>query len=149
MFTTNALELGLDIGGLDGVVLIGFPPSIMSAWQQIGRAGRGWKQDAFVLFYAMNDPIDRFFVGNLNAFLNKPFDELVIDPDNEALINNHLASLAEETGGKLYPTEEHILGSSFYNTAKENGGNPTWGIQTTAVFEHQGRYWPALPIEKR
>ena len=138
VFTTNALELGLDIGGLDGVVLIGFPPSIMSAWQQIGRAGRGWKQDAFVLFYAMNDPIDRFFVGNLNAFLNKPFDELVIDPDNEALINNHLASLAEETGGKLYPTEEHILGSSFYNTAKENGGNPPGGFKPQPYLNIRG-----------
>jgi DEAD/DEAH box helicase domain-containing protein len=70
VFTTNALELGLDIGGLDGVILAGFPPSIMSAWQQIGRAGRGWDKDAFVLFYAMNDPIDRFFVGNLDAFLS-------------------------------------------------------------------------------
>ena len=80
VFTTNALELGLDIGGLDGCILVGFPPSTMSAWQQIGRAGRRWDQDAFILFYAMNDPIDRFFVDNLNAFLNKPFDELVIDP---------------------------------------------------------------------
>ena len=91
VFTTNALELGLDIGGLDGVILAGFPASIMSAWQQIGRAGRGWDKDAFVLFYSMNDPIDRFFVGNLDAFLDKPFDELVIDPSNEELIDNHLA----------------------------------------------------------
>ena len=44
VFTTNALEIGLDVGGLDGVVLGGFPSSIMSAWQQIGRAGRGWGQ---------------------------------------------------------------------------------------------------------
>ena len=63
VFTTNALELGLDIGGLDGVILAGFPSNIMSAWQQIGRAGRGWNKEAFVLFYAMNDPIDRFFRG--------------------------------------------------------------------------------------
>ena len=68
VFTTNALEIGLDVGGLDGVILAGFPPSIMSAWQQIGRAGRSWDREAFVLFYAMNDPIDQFFVGNLEAF---------------------------------------------------------------------------------
>ena len=101
VFTTNALEIGLDVGGLDGVILAGFPPSIMSAWQQIGRAGRSWDRDAFVLFYAMNDPIDRFFVGNLDGFLNKPFDELVVDPANEELIGRHLSSLVEETGGKV------------------------------------------------
>ena len=86
VFTTNALELGLDIGGLDGVILAGFPINIMSAWQQIGRAGRGWDKDSFVLFYALNDPIDQFFVGNLPAFLNKPYDALTADPENEELI---------------------------------------------------------------
>lgn len=125
VFTTNALELGLDIGGLDGVVLAGFPPSIMSAWQQIGRAGRGWDKDAFVLFYAMNDPIDSFFVGNLDAFLNKPFDELVVDPDNEELIENHLSALAWETGGELYPSDELILGKTFYAVAKRDAAMPS------------------------
>ena len=121
VFTTNALELGLDIGGLDGVILAGFPASIMSAWQQIGRAGRGWNKDAFVLFYAMNDPIDRFFVGNLDAFLNRPFDELVVDPSNEQLIKNHLSSLAEETGGEVEPSEESLLGPAFYAAAETMG----------------------------
>lgn len=127
VFTTNALELGLDIGGLDGIILAGFPSNIMSAWQQIGRAGRGWNKEAFVLFYAMNDPIDRFFVGNLDAFLNKPFDELVVDPENEQLIENHLATLIAETDGELHPSDEPILGSAFYNKAKENGGRPPRG----------------------
>ena len=129
VFTTNALELGLDIGGLDGVILAGFPPSIMSAWQQIGRAGRGWDKDAFVLFYAMNDPIDRFFVGNLEAFLNKPFDELVVDPNNEELIDNHLAPLASETGGEVFPSEETILGSAFYRAAKNDSGTVPKGFR--------------------
>ena len=122
VFTTNALELGLDIGGLDGIILAGFPPSIMSAWQQIGRAGRGWDKDAFVLFYAMNDPIDRFFVGNLDAFLDKPFDELVVDPNNKDLIANHLAPLTYDADGELHPLDEAILGSTFYNVAKEAAG---------------------------
>ena len=122
VFTTNALEIGLDVGGLDGIILAGFPPSIMSAWQQIGRAGRGWDKDAFVLFYAMNDPIDRFFVGNLDAFLNKPFDELVVDPANEELIGKHLPSLMEETGGQIRPSEESILGTPFYQAAIRTNG---------------------------
>ena len=127
VFTTNALEIGLDVGGLDGVILAGFPPSIMSAWQQIGRAGRGWDRDAFVLFYAMNDPIDRFFVSNLDAFLDKPFDELVVDPGNDELIKRHLPSLLQETGGDIAPSDEAILGGPFYRAASEAQGAPPRG----------------------
>ncbi len=122
VFTTNALEIGLDVGGLDGVILAGFPPSIMSAWQQVGRAGRSWDKDAFVLFYAMNDPIDQFFANNLTAFLDKPFDELVVDSGNEELIKRHLPSLVEESGGRVSPSEEEILGTPFYNAAARNTG---------------------------
>ncbi len=127
VFTTNALELGLDIGGMDGVILVGFPASIMSAWQQIGRAGRGWNKDAFVLFYSMNDPIDRFFVGNLNAFLNKPFDELVVDPSNEELIERHMAPLAYDCDGELCLSDRDILGEDFYSAAAERMGTPVTG----------------------
>ncbi len=133
VFTTNALELGLDIGGLDGVILAGFPSNTMSAWQQIGRAGRGWNQEAFVLFYAMNDPIDRFFVGNLETFLNKPLDELVIDPSNEELIRRHLPLLTHETDGNLSSYEEDILGNAFYDIAQTNVGTPPRGFRP-----HQG-----------
>ena len=129
VFTTNALELGLDIGGLDAVILAGFPASIMSAWQQIGRAGRGWDKDALVLFYAMNDPIDSFFVGNLDAFLNKPFDQLVVDPSNEELIENHLSPLVAETDGELHPGDELILGNAFYDAAQKDGGKPPEGYR--------------------
>ena len=119
VFTTNALEIGLDVGGLDGVILAGFPPSIMSAWQQIGRAGRGWDKEAFVLFYPMNDPIDRFVVGSLPAFLDKPFDELVVDPANEELIARHLPSLIEEAG-EVQPFEESVLGTPFFQATQKN-----------------------------
>ena len=120
VLTTNALELGLDIGGLDGVILAGFPPSVMSAWQQIGRAGRGWDRDAFVLFYAMNDPIDRFFSGNLDAFLTKPLDSLVIDPSNGALIERHLESLKIEIEDDLSLSDKEILGEAFFELAKKD-----------------------------
>ena len=112
---------------MDGVIIVGFPASIMSAWQQIGRAGRSWDRDAFVLFYAMNDPIDRFFVGNLDAFLNRPFDELVVDPNNEELIERHLGPLAWDSDGQLCPSDQAILGRAFYDAAKKGMGNPTKG----------------------
>ena len=146
VFTTNALELGLDIGGLDGTILVGFPPSIMSAWQQIGRAGRSWNKDAFVLFYAMNDPIDRFFVGNLDAFLNKPFDELVVDPGNEALIENHLAPLATETGGKLQSEEVDILGRAFFN-AGQNMGKPIKGFSPHPRLNIRGGFGKSFKLK--
>ena len=138
VLTTNALELGLDIGGLDGIVLAGFPSNIMSAWQQIGRAGRGWDKEAFVLFYAMNDPIDRFFVGNLDAFLNKPLDELVIDPSNEELIQKHLPCLVHETDGQLSSYEEDILGSAFYHIVQTNPGKVPQGFKPHRNLDIRG-----------
>lgn len=148
VFTTNALELGLDIGGLDGIILAGFPPNIMSAWQQIGRAGRGWDKDAFVLFYAMNDPIDRFFVGNLNAFLDKPFDELVVDPANEELIEKHLPSLAEETDGEVYSFEKSILGSPFFKEARKVAGTPPRGYKPQKNLNLRGGIGQSFELKR-
>lgn len=122
IFATNALELGLDIGGMDGIIMAGFPPNIMSAWQQVGRAGRSWDRDAFLVFYAMNDPIDRFFVSNLSAFLDKPFDELIADHENPELIRKHLPSLVEEANGRLSARDEDILGAALYGAAKQQDG---------------------------
>ena len=148
VFTTNALELGLDIGGLDGVILAGFPASIMSAWQQIGRAGRGWDKDAFVLFYAMNDPIDRFFVGNLDAFLNRPFDELVVDPSNQQLIDNHLPALAQETEGSVCSSEETILGQAFYNAAVSKMGKPIPGFKPHPNMSLRGSFGSSFKLKR-
>lgn len=98
VFATNALELGIDIGGLDGVILAGFPDSIMAAWQRIGRAGRSWKSDAFVLYFARNNPVDQFHGSNLPAFLTKPLDELVINPGNPDLVERHVPCVLHESG---------------------------------------------------
>lgn len=148
VFTTNALELGLDIGGLDGVILAGFPSNIMSAWQQIGRAGRGWDKEAFVLFYAMNDPIDRFFVGNLKVFLDKPLDELVIDPSNEELIRRHLPSFTYETDGQLSSHEERILGSEFYEIFQTNTGTIPKGFKPHQNLNIRGSIGQSFELKR-
>ena len=120
VFSTNALELGIDIGGLDGVILAGFPNTVMSAWQRIGKSGRGWNKDAFVLFYAMNDPVNKFYAANLPAFLKKPLDEIVADPNNEELIENHMPSFLSESGGDINEASAGILGSAMYHAAKRD-----------------------------
>lgn len=111
VFTTNALEMGIDIGGLDGIIMAGFPDSMISAWQRIGRAGRSWDSKAFVLYYSRNNPLDQFYVENLDGFLDKPLDDLVVSADNEDLINKHLPSLLFETPDR--EGEHRFLGSSM------------------------------------
>ena len=115
VFTTNALELGIDIGGLDGIILAGFPDSMMSAWQRIGRAGRNWNADAFVLYFARNNPLDQFYAANLRLFLNKPLDDLVVNPENEDLVERHLPCLMHEAPGIDGASE--ILGQALYDAA--------------------------------
>ena len=129
IFSTNALELGIDVGGLDGVILAGFPDTVMSAWQRIGRAGRSWDKDAFVLYYAMNNPVDKFHAANLQAFLNKPLDEIVADASNKELIKNHLPSLIYEAEGKIPLSSKEILGDPFYNEAVKMSGKPVRGYR--------------------
>ena len=123
VFSTNALELGIDIGGLDGVILAGFPDTVMSAWQRIGRAGRDWDKDAFVLYYSMNDPVNKFYAANLPTFLKKPLDEIVADPNNEELIDNHIPPFLYESGGNLTGSSEGILGSAMHRVAKVRAEN--------------------------
>lgn len=122
VFSTNALELGIDIGKLDCVILAGFPDNIMSAWQRIGRAGRGWDKDAYILFYALNNAVDRFYASNIDQFVNKPLDEIVVGIDNEELIEKHLPYLLHETKREIKDEHEKIIGKQFYEMAKEKAG---------------------------
>ncbi len=118
VFTTNALELGIDVGGLDGVILAGFPDSIMAAWQRIGRAGRSWASEAFVIYLSRNNPVDRFHASNLKAFLAKPFDELVINPSNPDLVERHVPCVLHESGGAdRLRAGRGILGPALYEAA--------------------------------
>lgn len=98
VFSTNALELGIDISGLDAIAMVGFPDNVMSARQQLGRAGRDWRADGTVVYLARNNPLDRFYARNLGAFLVKPLDELVTDLGNETIAWLHGDCIWTETG---------------------------------------------------
>jgi DEAD/DEAH box helicase domain-containing protein len=86
--STNALELGIDIGSLQAAVLVGYPGTIASTWQQLGRAGR--KSGSVGVLVASSSPLDQFIVRHPEYFLGSDPEEGLIDPDNLLLLAGHL-----------------------------------------------------------
>ena len=118
VFCTNALEMGIDIGGLDGVILAGFPDNIASARQRLGRAGRSLEESAFVLYYPMNNPLDRFYAANLQAFLDNALDPIVLDPQNEVAVKKHAPFLSYEMGYEIDDSHRKFLGERFFTASR-------------------------------
>jgi DEAD/DEAH box helicase domain-containing protein len=93
--STNALELGIDIGGLDAAVLLGYPGSVASAWQQAGRAGRRSSTSVAVLV-ANSTPLNQFIAGHPDYFFDAPVEQARINPDNLQILVSHVKCAAFE-----------------------------------------------------
>jgi len=109
-WSTSALELGVDIGGLDAVLLDGYPGTRMSAFQRGGRAGRG-TDPALVVLVAGEDQLDQYIAGNPEAFFEGDPEKAVTNPENERLLPDHVRSAADESW--LRPADERHFGDRF------------------------------------
>ncbi len=146
---TNALELGVDIGGLDAVVLNGFPGTIASLWQQAGRAGRE-QQPSLAVLVAGEDQLDHYFLHHPHEVFSRRPEPAVINPANPFVLDPHLACAAYEA--PLRHHDEVWWGADLDDgvrrlvVADQLRLRP-WGPETRAVWAARGR--PARAIGLR
>lgn len=113
--STNALELGVDIGGLDAVVISGWPGMVASFRQQSGRAGRSG-QDALVIQIFFNGPLESFLLKNPSYIFANPSEQAIITLDNDYILKNHLQCAAEEL--PLEKKDEEWFGAGYIEAVK-------------------------------
>ncbi|MHC4592014.1 MAG: DEAD/DEAH box helicase [Planctomycetota bacterium] len=87
--STNALELGIDIGSLDACLLVGYPGTVASLWQQAGRAGRG-EEESVVVLIGQNSPMDQYLMTHNDYIFAQSPEQAVVDPDNPHIAVGHI-----------------------------------------------------------
>jgi DEAD/DEAH box helicase domain-containing protein len=113
---TNALELGIDIGGLDAVVLNGFPGTLASLWQQAGRAGRTGRRSAAVLV-AGDDQLDQWYAAHPEELTRRRPERAVVNPQNPFILRAQIACAAHEL--PLTPDDERWFGAGLDDAVRD------------------------------
>jgi DEAD/DEAH box helicase domain-containing protein len=130
--STNALELGIDVGSLDAAVIVGFPGTIASTWQQAGRAGRA-SDESLAVLVGYNDPIDQYLMRHGEYFFRQSPENAVVDPENRYILAKHLRCAAFEL--PLTAEDEMLFGGltepilrllEEFNEVKELDGKFYW-----------------------
>ena len=103
VISTSALEMGIDVGGLDACVLVGYPGSVMATWQRSGRVGRA-DRESITALVALPDALDQYLLDHPREFLTRPCEQLIVDPLNEPVGRGHVVCAAAEM--PLRPEED-------------------------------------------
>jgi len=117
--STNALEVGIDVGSLDSVIISGYPGTMITTWQQAGRAGRR-NSGSVAALVAFQNPLDQYYMKHPKVFFGKPSEWAIVDPDNMYVLSGHLLCAAAEL--PVTPADE-----------------PFFGPQTAAILDTLGR----------
>ncbi len=111
VISTSALEMGIDIGGLDVCILVGYPGTMVTTWQRAGRVGRQGR-DSLIVMVAQADALDQYFIKYPAEFFGRPMETAVVDPDNRFVVKAHLPCAAQELplkvkGEKYFDLKAH------------------------------------------
>jgi DEAD/DEAH box helicase domain-containing protein len=147
---TSALELGIDVGGLDAVVLNGFPGTVAQVWQQAGRAGRSTTASVAVLV-GRDDPLDQYYVAHPELMLTRPFEMALVDTTNPNILQPHLSCAAYEkpiTPGDV----TRFFGEEALRQAEQMSFDGTLALKKAkgvARYHYRGPNAPGLELDLR
>lgn len=130
---TNALELGVDVSGMDAVLVCGFPGTLASLWQQIGRAGRA-DRDALAVVLANENPLDAYLFAHPDLIFDAPVERTVLSPENPSVLGPQLAAAAQEM--PLRADDERWFSPTLTEVADQ--------LTTSGLLRHRrdGWFWP-------
>ncbi len=150
--STNALELGIDIGALDVAVLAGYPGTIASTWQRAGRAGRRAGRSAAVMV-ASSAPLDQFVVRHPSYFFDASPEHALVNPDNLQILVDHIKCAAFELPFTVTETFGHENLQEILGILAEEGlvhlSRPPGGDETTGQWHWTNESYPADAISLR
>ncbi len=129
--TTDALELGIDVGELDAAICVTFPGTVASLRQMWGRAGR--RKTGLALYVAGADALDQYFCRHPDQFLDRPVESAILDHESEEIFLAHLCAAAYEL--PLSPGDEEFLGDRWEPAARQL-------VSMGQLRERAGRYLP-------
>ncbi|MEZ0326253.1 MAG: DEAD/DEAH box helicase [Fimbriimonas sp.] len=142
---TNAMELGVDVGALDAVVMNGYPGTASSFWQQAGRAGRG-SRDGLAVFVAHDDPLEQFLVREPALLLNARNESVAANPGNPQILSQHLVCAAHEK--PIAPHELQMFGENALDVAEQLDRSGELAFRS-GLFYYPGFEPPAFKVNIR